>query len=366
MSSPRSRKMGSSRAATLADVGREAGVSAMAASAVLNGARTSSRIAPQTRERILAAAARLSYRANVAARALAKRRMNTIGVVAVTDSGVLNHYFLEVLGGILATAGRLEQNTTVFALHNWAADAARLQSMCDGRIDGMILIAPTIGKNAAKLLPAHTPFVALHANVSLANVLNIESDEEHGAYAMTRHLIDQGHRRIVHVAGPRGFTGAERRILGYQAALASAGIHETDAWLVPGDFTTDGGRAAFRAWLHQHAGERLPDAIFCANDGMAMGCLEVLADLGIRVPEDVSVAGFDDTLAARMSVPQLTTVRQPLAAMGSRAVELIFENIERSGDGDGPPGPVVFPVELVHRASVAPRTTPARLIPAHA
>lgn len=336
----------------------------MAASAVLNGARTSSRIAPQTRERILAAAARLSYRPNVAARALARRRMNTIGVVAVMDSGMLNHYFLEVLGGILITAGRLEQNTTVFALHNWAADASRIQSMCDGRIDGMILVAPTIGKTAAKFLPPHTPFVALHANVSLANVLNIESDEEHGAFAMTRHLLDQGHRRILHVAGPRGFTGAERRIRGFRAALATAGIHDADAHIVPADFSAEGGRAALRGWLRQHVGEPLPDALFCVNDSSAIGCLEVFADLGVRVPEDVSVAGFDDTLAARIAVPQLTTVRQPLAAMGSRAVELIFEHIERSGDAAEPPGPIVYPVELVQRASVAPRTAPARPVPA--
>src|SRR5438270_442012 len=129
------RKIKSMRAATLADVGRAAGVSAMAASTVLNGAQTSSRIAPETRERILEAAARLRYRPNAAARALANRRMDTLGVAAVIDSGELNHYFLEVFNGILEAAARREQNVTVFALHDWGRDPARLHDLCDGRID---------------------------------------------------------------------------------------------------------------------------------------------------------------------------------------------------------------------------------------
>lgn len=350
------------RAATLMDVGRAAGVSAMAASVVLNGARTSSRIAPRTRERILAAAARLNYRPNIAARSLANRRIRTIGMVAVTDQGSLNHYFLEILGGILTTAGAHEENTTVFAIHDWGRDATRLHAMCDGRIDGLILLAPTIARPTPKLLPAHTPFVALHANCRLPGVVNIESDEEQGAYAMTRHLIAQGHRRIMHLTGPRGLTGAERRIDGFKHALASADLPCDEDLLIPSDFTIVGGRDAMRRWIREHPGARLPTAIFCGNDGMALGCVEVLAEFGLRVPDDVSVAGFDDTFAARLSVPQLTTVRQPLQAMGSRAVEVLLDRIRRP-DGDLRPEPIVFPVELVIRASVAAPPATVRPVP---
>ncbi len=196
------------RATTLADVGRAAGVSAMAASAVINGARTSSRIAPDTRDRILAAAVRLRYRPNAAARALASRRIHTIGVAGVVGGEELNHYFLDVLGGILSSAGRHDENTTLFALHDWSNDTVRLHELCDGRIDGLILIAPTLTRAAGRLLPEHTPFAALHANCPLPNVVNIESDEETGAADVTRHLISLGHRRILHLAGPRGFLGA--------------------------------------------------------------------------------------------------------------------------------------------------------------
>ncbi len=134
---PISKKTKHTRAATLADVGQVAGVSAMAASAVLNGARTSSRISEETRERILKAAAKLHYRPNAAARALANRRMQTIGVAAVIDNGGLNHYFMQVFNGILEAAAQHDQNTTVFALHDWTKDTARLRGFCDGRIDGL-------------------------------------------------------------------------------------------------------------------------------------------------------------------------------------------------------------------------------------
>ncbi len=353
------------RAATLADVGRAAGVSAMAASAVLNAARTSSRIAPETRERIRRAAARLHYRPNAAARALANRRMNTIGVAVVITGGELNHYFLEIFNGILEAAARHEQNTTVFTLHDWGRDPVRLHGMCDGRIDGLILVAPTLRRGAAKLLPAHTPFVAIHANAALPSVVNIETDEESGAYEMVRHLIAQGHRRIMHISGNPTLIGAERRIRGYKRALAGARIPFDDDLLVPGEFNLKTGHDALRAWLKRHVGRPLPHAIFCASDGIAIGCLEALAELGLRVPDDISVAGFDDTLAARTTVPQLTTVRQPLRAMGQRAVEVLLDRIaQQNGKGAPVPlKPVVFPVDLVPRASVGAPPVAQRIVP---
>lgn len=340
----------------------------MAASVVLNGAKTSSRIAPETRQRLLEAAARLRYRPNAAARALANRRMDTIGVAAVVISErQLNHYFFEIFNGILEASSRHEQNTTVFTLHDWGQDPARLHDLCDGRIDGLILIAPTLTPEAVKLLPEHTPFVALHANRPLPNVVNIESDEERGAYEMVRHLIAQGHRRIMHISGAPTLLGAERRIRGYKRALSSARIPFNPDLLVNAEFTVVSGRDALRAWLRRHAGQPLPQALFCANDGIAIGCLEALAEIGLRVPDDISVAGFDDILAARMIIPQLTTVRQPLHEMGNRAVELLLARIaEQKGDQAAAPlEPVVFPVDLVPRGSVGPPPIAQRIVPAH-
>lgn len=363
---PRTPRKKLARAATLADVGRAAGVSAMAASVVLNAAQSSSRVAPATRARILAAASRLRYRPNAAARALAEQRMHALGVATVVDvGGELNHYFLGVFNGILQAATRHRQNTTVFTLADWEQDAARLPALCDGRIDGLILIAPVLSPAAVRALPDHTPVVTLHANTPIPGSVNLESDEEAGAGAMVRHLIGCGHRRILHLAGPRGMLGAERRIRGYRRALAEAGIPFAASLLVRAGYEMDDGRRAMQAWLARSSGRPLPQAVFCGNDSGAIGCLEALAEVGIRVPQDVSVAGFDDTLAARTTVPQLATVRQPLHAMGGRAVEVLLTRLRSR---PGPPAvagaeTIVFPTELVLRASIGPPAEPPRLAP---
>lgn len=365
ISMAKSQKRKSHHAATLADVGREAGVSAMAVSAVLNGARTSSRTAPETRERILQAAEKLRYRPNAAARALAERRMNTLGVASVFEGNELNQYFLEVFNGVVETAAAHDQNTTVFTLHGWEKGAQRLPGFCDGRIDGLILIAPMLSREGAALLPEHTPCVALHSNQPIAHSVNLETDEEKGAFQMVSHLIEVGHRRIMHLSGPRRLLGPERRVQGYKRALAAARIKFDPTLLIDAGFAIESGMNAVNDWLKRNAGQPMPQAIFCANDGIAIGCLEALSRAGFKVPGDISVAGFDDTLAARSTVPQLTTVRQPLRAMGSRAVEMVLERIQamRHGTFDRSTKSVVFPTELVIRGSVGPPPSTALLVP---
>jgi len=350
----------SRRAATLADVGREAGVSAMAASAVLNGAKTSSRIAPATRDRILAAAERLQYRRNGAAHGLAARRLNTIGVASTLASNELNQYFLEVFNGVIEAAAAEGQNTTVFALPDWQAGAARIAGLCDGRIDGLLLLAPLMdAATAAAMLPPHVPFVAVHANHALAGVPNVESDEEAGAYRMVRHLLELQHWRILHVGGPTWSLGARRRAEGWRRAHADAGIAQPEDHVLHTDYSIEAGRRALEDWLQAHRGRELPQAVFAGSDAIALGCLEALAARGLRVPEDLSVVGFDDTLVARSA--HLATVRQPLREMGHRAVQLLVGRIEARHAGRPDPAPpgVVLPTELVPGRSLgAPRAVP--------
>ena len=349
------RRKKSQRAATLADVGREAGVSAMAVSAALNETRTSARISTETRAKILEAAARLGYRPNIAARSLVKRRMNTLGVSVVWEGEELNNYFVEIFTGIIEAATRHAQNTTVFTFHNWGDEMERVRAACDGRIDGMVMVAPVFTKEAAARLPHHIPFVALHANTEAEGIINIESDEERGSRDMVTSLIELGHRRIMHVSGARGLVGAERRINGYQRALKEAGIAADPDMLLEANFTASEGHRSMLGWMDAHKGRPLPDAIFCANDAIAMGCIEALAAAGLRVPDDVSVCGFDDTIAARTTVPQLATVRQPLKAMGARAVEILMHRIDAMNGKatDTSHSPIVFDTTLVMRGSVA-------------
>jgi LacI family transcriptional regulator len=357
MSKPPTRSTRARHAATLADVGREAGVSIMAASAVLNGARTSSRISDETRARILAAAEKLHYRANATARALVDRRMNAIGVATTLSHNELNQYFLEVFNGVIEAAAEFDQNTTVFAVTDWKEGASRIPTICDSRIDGLILLAPLLDAEAARYLPDHTPIVSVHANQELPNVVNLESDEEVGAFEMVRHMFELGHRRILHVGGPSNSIGAMRRVSGYLGAHAAAGVKPLEDYIINGNFTSDSGRRELEAWLQRHRGEPLPEAIFGANDAIAMGCLDTLSARGLRTPGDISVVGFDDTMLARSA--HLATVHQPLREMGHRAVRLLMDRIEAKHQDTiyRAPSNIVLPTKIIPGQSLAaPRT----------
>lgn len=337
----------------------------MAASAALNGTKTSSRISAATRERILKAAKRLRYRPNAAARALLQRRMHTFGLAAVLyDALEVNHYFLALFNGVLSAATHHDQTTTVFALHNWEEDAReRLPGFCDGRIDGLILLAPTCDEETIGLLPSHFPIVTIHGNLDYPGAVNIECDDEHGGFAITEHLIAQGHRRILHLAGLKGVRGTECRVKGYRRALKQHKIRFSRSLLHYSDFNQEIARQATLTWFRQNQGQPLPDAIFCGNDGMAVGCMHAISEMGLRIPDDISVVGFDDTSLSRSSVPQLTTVKQPLVQMGRMAVDLLMRRIDSNQDEVQQVSPIVLPVEVVPRGTVGPRPKKRRLVP---
>lgn len=344
----------SRRAATLADVGREAGVSAMAASAVLNDAKTSTRISEETRARVLLAAQKLRYRANATARGLADRRMNTIGVVATLTGDEPNQYFLEVFNGVIQGAAAAGQTTTVFTLGDWDEAARRVPGFCDGRIDGLILLAPLLDADAAEWLPEHTPVVSVHANHEISGVVNLESDEEAGAFQMVSHMLALGHKRILHVGGPEGTIGADRRVQGYLRAHAAAGVAPPADHVLRDAFTVEGGRRALETWLERHHGEALPEAVFAASDAIALGCLDRLLARGLRVPADVSVVGFDGTVLARSA--RMATVCQPLRELGLQSVQLLISRIDarhRDGAYQGPRR-IVLPTEILPGSTLGP------------
>jgi LacI family transcriptional regulator len=353
-------------APTLQDVADRAGVSVMMASVVLNGAQSSTRVAPATRERIKEIAAGLNYRRNEVARGLSRQSMNTIGVAAVVDGGEINFYFLEVLNGILEGAAAHGQNTTIFSLKDWTTDSARLPKFCDGRVDGMILIAPNI--RVPETVARHTPFVILHGNEQEPNAYNLDIDNEGGAYAVTRHLIEAGHRDIALMPGGREVVGVRKRIEGSRRAFAESGLELQDSDIIEGNFSAWSGKQRTTQLLERQGERALPTAIICGSDAIAYGCMEVLAAHRIRVPEDISVTGFDDTLLARMTSPPLTTVRQPFREMGRCSVDKLLgqivegpcrkESTTETGDLGHNTGCApriqLFPAELVIRESVGP------------
>lgn len=351
-----------SQATTLADVGREAGVSEMVASAVLNKPKTSARFSAETRERVEAAAQRLRYRPNAAARALQHQRMNTVGVVATLLGDEPNLYFLEVFAGIIRAATAAGQTTTVFTLNEWHEAEQRIPSFCDGRIDGLIIVAPMFPNGGSAWLPSHTPLVSIHANQDLANVVNLESDDEAGAFAMVRHMLQLGHRRILHIAGPAGSRGADRRILGYRRAHGEAGVLVDEVNIVRAAFSYECGRRAMEDWLRQQRGQALPDAVFGANDAIALGAIHTLTARGLQVPGDISVVGYDNTVLARAA--HLATVSQPLRELGQRAVELLVGRIEAGRRGGAPEecSLIKLPTKIVPGLTLAsPRAMPVRI-----
>src|SRR5579871_3529764 len=228
-------------APTLKDVAREAAATVSAASVVLNGASSSARISEGTRSRILEAAARLHYRRNAVALGLSQRRMNAIGVAATIRGCATNHYFLAVLSGILQAATDRGQSVTVFAVPPGEKGAQTFQECCDGRIDGLILVAPYIVDSLMAIVNRTTPIVAIQGSNPSPNYHNVDIDDEGGAYAATRYLLDLGHREIAYFTGPLELAGARRRVRGFERATAESGISRDASPVIPGYYTMESG-----------------------------------------------------------------------------------------------------------------------------
>lgn len=351
----------------------------MTVSVVINGTGSNTRVSDDTRRRIHAAATRLNYRPNAYARGLSRRRMDTIGVVATVDGHEVNLYFLEILNGVLEAAAECGQNTMVFSVKECSPEHLNVIQLCDGRADGLIFIAPTLTRNFAEALQQrHLPFVTIHQGGELPNIFNFDAENETGAYRMVRYLIEQGHKRILFLCGERNSFNSLQRVAGYHRALTDSGLPCDETLVVPGSYSAGSGRQRMSDILAQNRYDPFPTAIFCGNDAIALGAMEVLTENQIRVPGDISLAGFDDTLTARITTPQLTTMRQPFRHMGRRAVEVLLPKIGASRGDDNPycdlerleqeesatmvsahpkqrfPHTEVFDVQLVVRGSVEP------------
>ena len=192
----------------------------------------------------------------------------------------------------------------------------------------------------------------MHGNCVIPDVVNLVSDEEAGTFDMVSQLA-LGHRRILHVGGPVGATGADRRFAGYMRAHATAGVVPPPDHVLRAAFSEEGGRVALQDWLLRQRGGPLPEAVFGANDAIALGCIDVLLARHLRVPADVSVVGFDDSLLARSA--RMATVQQPLHELVSQAVRVLMDCIDARLDGRGWHGQdnIVLPTTLVPRATLA-------------
>jgi len=310
--------LGELLAATIKDVAIRARVSTASVSRVLNNTGA---VTEPTRQRVLRAAQHLRYTPHEAARSLITRRTHTIGVLLPDIHG---EYFSELIRGIDRAARLRGLHLLVSSSHGDAGEAALALRAMNGRVDGVLVMSPYLDAHSLDdALPPMLPAVLLNSPGDAARATAFVIDDFGGAKAMVEHLRAQGHQYIAHIAGPEGNYESAARLRGFQAALGRT--LAAKALVLPGNFTEESGYIA---------GQKIasmtprPDAVFAANDMMAIGCLFALRDAGLHCPADVAIAGFDDIPIARYVSPPLTTVRAQTTELGRQALEELARTID--------------------------------------
>ncbi len=341
---PRTKRSSDSRNAsggpiTIRDVAREASVSPATVSRVINAATS---VAPETVERVRAAVEKLNFVPSAAARSLSRKKTDTIGVLFPDISGP---FFPGVIRGI-------EEATAAAGYHLLIYSTALINTMSQPRFpldarstDGLIIGSDAVGEEFLRQIQAQRmPTILLHRGTYGMNLTCVTVDNRAGAQKAVEHLLSLGRRRVVHISGPADNDDAIWRERGYRETLEGAGIGYDPALVFTGSYDEENGVEVVERLI---GGNVSFDAIFAANDEMAIGAIQALHANGCSVPHDVAVVGFGDIPLARYVHPALTTVHIPIEELGKRAAELLLAQIAGT-----PPEPMtVLPVELVIRQS---------------
>lgn len=308
------------------DLARATGLSKMTVSRALNG---TGYVSEESRKKVLAAARELNYRLNYIGRNLNQNRTGMLGIITPLEGLIGTYYFGQIVKGIqtalIGTDYHIAHYDSLSADFN---DGTKCAQLCyQKRVDGLIVIAPKRHDRFVKTFAdLNVPLVVVGGAPRDPKTSYIDVDNFGGAASMVEHLIALGHRRIGFVSGPKSLHDACEREAAFRKTLARHGIKVSEKWVIPGDYDT---RKAFHASLHLLSNRDRPTAIFAANDLMALGVLDAVRIIGLSIPEELSIAGFDDIDAATHVQPQLTTVRQPMQRMGKRAVEYILELLSK-------------------------------------
>lgn len=331
-----------SMAVTIYDVAREANVSMATVSRVVNG---NPNVKPATRKKVLDCIERLGYRPNAVARGLASKRTTTIGVI-VPD--ISKSYYAELSRGIADIATMYEYN---IILSNSDKRATREMELFEDhlgkQVDGLIFMSDSISDEMRKeMVTAHIPIVLAGTLESDTDMPTVNIDHEQAAYDATKKLIDNGHKRIVHVSGPfsRDINRLCKRV-GYERALREAGLPVSEEYIIETDNTYDD---AYDKWKLVRDLSEKPTAIFAGNDEIAVGILNGIRDEGLSVPGDFELICFEHTLLSRAVRPQLSTIVVPLYDLGAVSMRLLTKlmNGEEVDDPD-----VILPYRMEERES---------------
>jgi LacI family transcriptional regulator len=335
--------------ATIHDVADHAGVSAQTVSNYLNERHRPRRL---TRERIESAISELNYRPNASARALRSQRSGAI-LLALEDPnrlGLHDPLHMEFLHGAATAAHAAGYELMVDVTPATDAGEAALRLVGEGRVDGVILSIGELGAahrdSIGAITQAGTPVVLLQQRDGPAGVFTVSADDQRGAVEAVRHLVELGHTRLAFLGGEPLWPGPRERRDGVVAACRDAGV-ELEQWTADA-YTVEAARRRSEQELRDR--DDRPTGILAANDVIALGVIQQAADLGLRVPEDLSVIGFNDFDFTDWVRPAITTVRLPGPQMAARAMDLVIEAVRR----ESPAQSVAFEVELVVRDTSGP------------
>lgn len=337
---------------TITDVARDSGVSIATVSYVINNGPRN--VDSDTKARVQASMGRLRYYPNTIARALTNKRLNAIGVVFPHPypSVFTDPYFTSLMDGIVQEAARRHQNVMLYTGLEWNGNDS-LPAFRDRRVDGLILIAMlTDSTIVPALVEAELQFVQINGQTAGAAVSNVDIDNCQAVREVIGHLAGLGHRRIALLGGQMTSPSTVPRLEGYIQGMQEHGLPLDPALVLEGTYDRAWGREGMARLL---ASDTLPTAVFAGGDGIAEGIYDVCRERGIPIPAQLSVVGFDDTPAAVHLDPPLTSVRQPLARMGSLAAAALLDQLNtRSSEEPHPARQIVLPSELIVRASTRP------------
>jgi LacI family transcriptional regulator, galactose operon repressor len=314
-------------------------------STVSRALRGDPRVAPETLARVLEAARQMNYTPNLAARSLITRKTGTVGVVVSDIANPFYPELVEILHNEFALAG---YRTVLFNERTDASSEQHIADLVNGAAaDGVVFVSATLGSPLPGR-PGGVPVVLVNRYLDDVEVDTVISDNVRGGRLVAEALLELGHRRIALIAGPDNTTTSRDRERGFREQLEESGAALDETLRRVGQFSHHSG---YQWCLDLLASHPRPTAVFAANDVMAFGALDAARRVGVRVPGELSIVGFDDIDMAGWEGFNLTTVRQPVAEMGRAAAQLLIERVE-SGDG-GPPRRRIFPVGLVRRETLA-------------
>ncbi|MYV50233.1 LacI family DNA-binding transcriptional regulator [Streptomyces sp. SID2888] len=341
----------SGRRPTLEEVAARAGVGRGTVSRVING---SPRVSDATRAAVEAAVAELGYVPNTAARALAANRTNAIALVVPEPETrfFAEPYFSDMVKGVGAELADSEMQLLLIFASGDRERRRLAQYLAAHRVDGVLLVSVHADDPLPDLLAQlEIPAVISGPRSERETLPSVDSDNYGGGRSAVEHLMSRGCEQIATITGRLDVYGAKRRVDAYRDTLRDAGREVDEALIAPGDFTEEGGRRAMTELLARRPGL---DAVFAGSDVMAAGARQVLRESGRRIPDDVALVGFDDSVIARHMEPPLTSVRQPMEEMGRAMIDLLLDEIadrRPTASRTLERRQVVLPTQLMERAS---------------